>query len=45
MIHYYNLMSIMFKQAKKWKFIEANPNEDAKKPKLTKRKRHFYVNK
>lgn len=38
MIHYYNLMSIMFKQAKKWKFIETNPNEDAKKPKLTKRK-------
>lgn len=44
MIHYYNLMSIMFKQAKKWKFIETNPNEDAKKPKLTKRKRHFYDN-
>lgn len=42
MSHYYNLISIMFKQAKKWKFIDINPNEDAKKPKLTKRKRNYY---
>lgn len=44
MTHYYNLMSLMFKQAKKWKFIENNPNEDATKPKLSKSKRNFYNN-
>lgn len=44
MSHYYNLLSIMFKQAKKWKFIDSNPNEDATKPKLVKRKRNFYDN-
>lgn len=44
MSHYYNLISIMFKQAKKWKFIDSNPNEDATKPKLVKRKRNFYNN-
>ena len=44
MSHYYNLMSLMFKQAKKWKFVESNPNEDAVKPKLVKRKRNFYDN-
>ena len=32
----------MFKQAKKWKFIAINPNEDAVKPKLVKNKRNFY---
>ena len=42
MSHYYNLISIMFKQAKKWKLIDNNPNEDTIKPKLTKSKRHFY---
>ncbi len=42
MSHYYNLMSLMFKQAKKWKYIEINPNEDAVKPKLVKRKRNCY---
>ena len=42
MLHYYNLMSLMFKQAKKWKFIAINPNEDAVKPKLVKNKRNFY---
>ncbi len=44
MLHYYNLISVMLNQAKKWKFIENNPNEDAIKPKLVKRKRHFYDN-
>lgn len=44
MSHYYNLVSIMFKQARKWKFIDSNPNEDATKPKLVKRKRNFYDN-
>ena len=42
MSHYYNLMSLMFKQAKKWKFIDSNPNEDATKPKLLKKQRNFY---
>lgn len=42
MSHYYNLISVMLKQAKKWKFIEINPNEDATKPKLVKSKRNFY---
>ena len=42
MSHYYNLVSLMFKQAKKWKFIDSNPNEEATKPKLVKRKRNFY---
>lgn len=42
MLHYYNLMSLMFKQAKKWKFIETNPNEDTNKPKLIKTTRKFY---
>ena len=44
MLHYYNLMSLMFKQAKKWKFIENNPNEDAKRPKLVRKSRNFYDN-
>lgn len=44
MVHYYNLISVMLKQAKKWKIIEYNPNEDATRPKLVKRKRHFYDN-
>lgn len=34
----------MFKQAKKWKFIDINPHEEATKPKLTKKKRNFYNN-
>lgn len=42
MSHYYNLMSLMFKQAKRWKIIESNPNEDTIKPKLVRRKRNFY---
>lgn len=42
MTHYYNLIGLMFKQAKKWKLIDYNPNEDAKKPKLIKSKRKFY---
>ncbi len=42
MSHYYNLMSVMLKQAKKWKFIENNPNEDASRPKVEKKKRRFY---
>ena len=44
MSHYYNLMSLMFKQAKKWKLIESNPNEEAIKPKLVKKKRNCYNN-
>ena len=44
MLHYYNLISVMLKQAKKWGLIEHNPNEDATRPKLIKRKRHFYDN-
>lgn len=42
MIHYYDLVTLMFKQAKRWKFIENNPNEDALRPKLQKKKRNFY---
>lgn len=42
MTHYYNLMGLMLKQARKWKLIENNPNEDAKKPKMVKSKRKFY---
>lgn len=42
MSHYYNLVNIMFKQARKWKFVDNNPNEDATKPKLIKKKRNFY---
>ena len=42
MLHYFDLVNLMFKQAKKWKFIESNPNEDATRPKLQKKKRNFY---
>ena len=42
MLHYFNLVNLMFKQARKWKFIEFNPNEDATKPKLQKKKRNYY---
>ena len=42
LIHYYNLISVMFRQAKKWKLVEFNPNEDATKPKLTKKSRNYY---
>lgn len=42
MSHYYNLINIMFKQAKRWKRIDENPNEDCIKPKLPKSKRRFY---
>lgn len=42
MLNYYNLVGGMFKQAKKWKFVDSNPNEDAKKPKLEKKERNFY---
>jgi len=34
----------MFKQAKKWRFIDNNPNEEATRPKLTRKKRNFYDN-
>ena len=44
MIHYYNLLTLMFKQAKKWRFIDNNPNEEATRPKLTRKKRNFYDN-
>lgn len=42
MVHYYNLVNLMFKQARKWKFIEINPNEDANRPKLHKKNRNYY---
>lgn len=42
MIHYYNLIGLMLKQAVKWKFIECNPNEDASKPKNEKKEKNFY---
>lgn len=42
MVHYYDLINLMFKQAKKWKFIERNPNDDATRPKLQKKKRNYY---
>ncbi len=42
MLHYFDLVNLMFKQAKKWKFIEFNPNEDATRPKLQKKKRNYY---
>lgn len=42
MVHYYDLISLMFKQARKWKFIEINPNDDATRPKLQKKKRNYY---
>ena len=42
MTHYYNLIGLMFKQAKKWKLVDYNPNEDATKPKVVKSKRKFY---
>ena len=42
MTHYYNLIGLMLKQAKKWKLIDNNPNEDAKKPKYVKPKRKCY---
>lgn len=42
MLHYFDLVNLMFKQAKKWQFVEYNPNEDATRPKLQKKKRNFY---
>lgn len=42
MLHYFDLVNLMFKQAKKWKFVESNPNEDATRPKVQKKKRNFY---
>lgn len=42
MLHYFNLVNLMFKQAKKWKFIDINPNDDATRPKLQKKKRNYY---
>ncbi len=40
--HYYVLVNLMLNQAKKWKFIEYNPNADANRPKIPKRKKRFY---
>lgn len=42
MLHYFDLVNLMFKQARKWKFIEINPNDDATRPKLQKKKRNYY---
>ena len=42
MLHYYNLISKMFKQAKKWQLIDSNPNENANKPRLSRKHRDFY---
>lgn len=42
MLHYYNMVNLLFKQAKKWKLIDVNPNEDATCPKVQRKKRNFY---
>lgn len=42
MIHYFDLVNLMLKQAKRWKLIENNPNEDAIRPKNVKKKRNYY---
>ena len=45
MIHYYDLISIMSKQEKNESLLKLTQMKMLKKPKLTKRKRHFYDNK
>lgn len=42
MIHYYDLVGLMFKQAKKWKLIEINQHLDTTRPKVPKKKKKFY---
>lgn len=42
LIHYYDLVGLMFKQAKKWKLIEYNQHLDTIRPKVPKRKKKTY---
>lgn len=42
LIHYYDLVGLMFKQAKKWKLIEINQHLDTTRPKVPKKKKKIY---
>lgn len=36
LLHYYNLINLMFSQAIKWKLLDSNPNQDIPRPKKEK---------
>ena len=41
-LHYYNLINLMFTQAVKWKLLDVNPNTDIPRPKKEKHLAEYY---